>query len=106
MWAPNAAAVSVVGDFNGWSVDAAPMKRTDAGIWELRLAGIEKFAAYKYAVTGADGKTTLKSDPFARHFETAPANASKVYSSDYEWGDGEWRENRLKADIYASPVNI
>ena len=82
VWAPNAAAVSVVGDFNEWDVSADPMNKKDGGIWEIKISGLKNYAVYKYAITGPDGTTVLKSDPYARHYETAPANASKLYFSD------------------------
>ena len=106
VWAPAAAAVSVVGDFNGWDESSDPMAKTDGGIWETEIKGLSCFDNYKYAVTSADGSVTLKSDPYARHFETAPANASKIYSSCYVWGDSEWQERKKNIDIYSSPVNI
>ena len=106
VWAPNAAAVSVVGDFNGWDGNANPMKKNDGGIWETKVSGIKNFDTYKYAITGTDGMTVLKSDPYARHYETAPANASKVYVSNYEWNDGEWRKAQNGKNICEAPVNI
>lgn len=80
VWAPNAEKVSVVGDFNGWSYTENPMQKSDSGIWETEIYGIKQFDAYKYAVTAKNGNTVLKSDPYARHFETPPATASKVYN--------------------------
>lgn len=106
VWAPNAAAVSVVGDFNGWDGNANPMKKNDGGIWETKVSGIKNFDTYKYAITGTDGMTVLKSDPYARHYETAPANASKVYVSNYEWNDDEWRKAQNGKNICEAPVNI
>ena len=107
VWAPAAVAVSVVGDFNNWSYDANPMMRIADGVWETQISGIVNYTAYKYAVTSFDGKVTLKSDPYARHFETAPANASKVYADDnYAWQDNEWREQLNSKNIMESPVNI
>ena len=106
VWAPNAVAVSVVGDFNNWDGNANPMKRTDGGIWETSIKGLKKFDVYKYAVTASDGMTVLKSDPYARHFETAPANASKIYFSEYVWKDKKWIEAQRNKNIYESPVNI
>ena len=82
VWAPAAQTVSVVGDFNNWAIDANPMIKIADGVWGTQINGIKNYAAYKYAVTAPDGKVTLKSDPYARHFETAPANASKVYADD------------------------
>ena len=106
VWAPNAASVSVVGDFNNWDKNANPMKRTDGGIWETEIKGLKRYDAYKYAVTGGDGMTVLKSDPYARHYETAPANASKIYESEYVWQDAEWQAESKRKNIYESPVNI
>ncbi len=107
VWAPNAQSVSVVGDFNDWNNDANRMSKIDGGCWETTVDGIENFAVYKYAITGCDGKTVLKSDPYARHFETAPANASKVYKEDnYKWNDGDWCKKRKSTNVYESPVNI
>ena len=106
VWAPNAASVSVVGDFNSWEKDANPMKRTDGGIWETEIKGLKRYDTYKYAVTGGDGMTVLKSDPYARHYETAPANASKIYESEYVWQDAEWLAESKRKNIYESPVNI
>lgn len=107
VWAPNASAVSVVGDFNNWSAADNPMVPISDGVWEAKINGIQNFATYKYAITGPDGKVVLKSDPYARHFETAPANASKIYADDgYNWGDGEWVQGRQNINILERPVNI
>ena len=106
VWAPGASEVSVAGDFNGWNNEANPMKQCGNGIWEAKIKGAKKFDSYKYAITGPDGMTVLKSDPYARHFETAPANASKIYESEYVWNDGEWLEAQKSKNIYESPVNI
>ncbi len=106
VWAPAAQAVSVVGDFNGWDVSHSPMKKVGGGVWEAVLKGVKCFDTYKYAVKQQNGKTVLKSDPYARHFETAPANGSKIYVSNHIWRDGEWYEKKRQSNIYASPVNI
>lgn len=106
VWAPNAAAVSVSGDFNGWSTDSHYMENIGYGVWETRIEGIGKYVAYKYAVHSNDGNVVLKSDPYARHYETAPANASKVYEDSYKWQDSKWIESKKNKSIYESPVNI
>ncbi len=106
VWAPNALSVSVVGDFNGWNTAANPMEKLDGGIWTTKIKGLKNYTAYKYAVKGIDGNTILKSDPYAHHYETAPANASKIFSSDYIWNDDEWCSLRKEKNIYESPVNI
>ena len=107
VWAPNAKAVSVVGDFNGWNNESNPMLALGDGVWETKIKGLKNFDSYKYAVTRIDGSIVLKSDPYARHFETAPANASKLYKADgYRWNDGDWREAQKGKNIYESPVNL
>ena len=107
LWAPNAARVSVVGDFCGWDAGAFPMARSEHGLWERFIPGLKQFDAYKYAVTSAQGKTVLKADPYAFHAETRPGTASKLYDlPDYRWGDGAWRASRASAPIDRSPLNI
>lgn len=106
VWAPNAKAVSVVGDFNEWNPDTDRMENIGDGIWEKRIKGLKQYDIYKYAVTGPDGTVILKSDPYARHYETAPSNASKLYKSSYKWNDQEWISHKNGINIYESPVNI
>ena len=107
VWAPNAARVSVVGDFCGWDAGAYPMARNAFGLWERFIPGLQRFDAYKYAVTSAQGKTVLKADPYAFHAETRPGTASKLYDlPDYRWGDGAWRASRASAPIDRAPLNI
>ena len=107
LWAPNAARVSVVGDFCGWDAGAFPMARSEHGLWERFIPGLKQFDTYKYAVTSAQGKTVLKADPYAFHAETRPGTASKLYDlPDYCWGDGAWRAGRASAPVDRSPLNI
>ncbi len=108
VWAPNAEAVSLVGDFNRWDPDADPMEKISGGVWEVVLEEeLPRFAAYKYCVTQADGRRVMKSDPYAYHFETRPNNASLYYDiSGYEWGDSEWFRRRDNGDILSKPMNV
>ena len=107
VWAPRAQAVSVVGDFNFWDVNAHPMHKITDGIWECFLAGGQTYDAYKFAVTGADGQLRFKADPYAFHAETRPGNSSKLYTIDgYQWGDDAWREHCAKNPVYNAPLNI
>ena len=78
VWAPNARAVSVVGDWNGWEGKADPLAPTgSSGVW-AGVAGAGEGDAYKYAVLGADGVLREKADPFACHAEVPPATASSA----------------------------
>ena len=106
-WAPNAAHVSVVGDFCGWNGYDHPMTRNADGFWECFVAGLKRYDTYKFAVTSQRGDTVLKTDPYAFHAETRPGTAGKLYDlGGYRWGDDEWRKNRAKAPIDRAPLNI
>ncbi|MGV9832590.1 1,4-alpha-glucan branching protein GlgB [Nocardia niigatensis] len=107
VWAPNARGVAVIGDFDGWSGNTAPMRKLgDSGVWELFLPGIEAGALYKYRVHGADGRTVDHADPMAYATETPPATASVVTASDFTWGDTEWLRARARTDPLRAPVSI
>ena len=108
VWAPNAVAVSVVGEFNGWQSGVSPMYMVDdSGVWETVIGGLKVYDTYKYAILTKDGRELFKCDPFAFHSETRPANASKLYDIEgYQWHDSKWLENRKKTSVYDSPVNI
>lgn len=107
VWAPKAISVSVIGDFNEWDPTAAQMyKLGDTGVWEVVILGARQWDRYKYSVIGADHRVYDKGDPYARHFETRPNNASIVYDpDDYIWGDDEFMQNRSDA-LDAQPINI
>ena len=108
VWAPNAVAVSVVGEFNGWQSGVSPMYMVDdSGVWETVIGGLKVYDTYKYAILTKDGRELFKCDPFAFHSETRPANASKLYDIEgYQWHDSKWLEKRKKTSVYDSPVNI
>ena len=106
-WAPNAAHVSVVGDFCGWNGYAHPMEKNVDGFWECFVPSLKRYDTYKFAVTAQSGETVLKADPYAFHAETRPGTASKLYDlGGYRWGDDEWRASRAKAPLDRSPLNI
>jgi 1,4-alpha-glucan branching enzyme len=107
VWAPAAASVSVVGDWNGWDGRLHPMRVLgSSGIWELFLPGVPEWSAYRFEIRTRSGELRLKSDPFAFHAETPPANASKVFRSRHAWADGEWLERRRASDPLREPLSI
>ena len=107
VWAPNALSVSVIGDFNEWNALSDQMHKIGGtGIWEVKIPGASQWDRYKYRVVGADSRIYDKGDPYARHFETRPNNASIVYDpDDYTWGDNDYMKNRPDA-LSARPINI
>ena len=106
VWAPNAQAVSVVGDFNSWKEGVNPLSR-EGQIWEGFIPGLEEFMAYKLAIRGADGVTRLKADPYGFHAETRPGTASKLCDiSGFRWSDSAFQKRKAKNQVYDSALNI
>lgn len=106
VWAPHARSVSVVGDFNGWDEQANRLIQIGE-VWEGFIPGLAEYAAYKYAVTGQDGITRMKADPYGFHTETRPATASKLYDiGGFRWTDGAFRKRQAQRPVYSSPLNI
>ena len=110
VWAPHAARVSVVGDFNDWSDDADKMQLVPQsdGVWEAQVKGVKLYDAYKYHIFSQNGVETMKADPYGVHMETRPGTATKYYEIDngYKWTDDAWVTARQQQNIYKSPVNI
>ena len=109
VWAPSAAAVSVVGDFNQWSENEHPlMVRWDgSGIWEGFIPDLGHGTLYKYKITSHHGgAVTEKADPFARFAEHPPRTASVVWHSDYQWRDNKWMKGRKKHNSLESPYSV
>lgn len=108
VWAPNAAAVSLVGDFNDWDQEANPMERLEPmGIYELFIPDLEVGEIYKYAIKTKAGNTLMKMDPYGYYAEKRPNNASIVADiSDFEWHDVKWMKKREKFDEKKSPMFV
>ena len=108
VWAPNADAVSVIGDFNGWDKSANGLyPREQSGIWEGFIPGVKHGTRYKYYVhsrvtrAGAD-----KADPFATFSEAPPRQASIVWDLSYPWGDDGWMANRRSVNSRQGPWSV
>ena len=107
VWAPHAAEVSVVGDFNRWEEGANPLSPMGGGLWGGFVPGLDRYDVYKYAIRTKDGRTLLKADPYAFHAETRPGTASKIYElGSYQWNDQSWLDYRKKNPVYHRPLNI
>ncbi len=109
VWAPNASAVSVIGDWNGWSADThrlAP-RRDHSGIWEGTVPGVQHGQPYKYRITShVGGYQVEKADPFATFCELPPATASRVWNLDYPWHDAAWMSSRAARNGLSAPMSI
>ncbi len=110
VWAPHAASVSVVGDFNDWDENADVMHYVpdSDGVWEATLSDVQIYATYKYRIVSENGKVTMKCDPYGVHMETRPGTATKYYeiTDCYKWTDEAWCAARGTQNVYKSPVNI
>ena len=108
VWAPNAAEIFVIGEFNGWNETANPMKKLgDGGIWSCFIPGVEKNQMYKFLVVTPAGEKLYKADPFANYTEMRPGNASKTTDlSGFGWTDTSWLEKRDQKDIKKEPMAI
>ena len=108
VWAPNAKAVYLTGNFNGWSETSHPMRRLDPlGIYELFVPGIKKGEVYKYLIVTKTGEKNYKSDPFGNYCEKRPANASIVTDiTKFRWSDQEWMKKRENTDLNKNPMAI
>ncbi|HEU0155205.1 MAG TPA: 1,4-alpha-glucan branching protein GlgB [Stellaceae bacterium] len=109
VWAPNARAVSVVGDFNSWEARRMPMRhRGSSGFWELFVPGLRSGHLYKYRIIGPDGAVLpLKADPHAERAESPPGTASVIAEpSRHAWHDGGWMGERWRRNDRDAPISI
>ncbi|QCV94933.1 1,4-alpha-glucan branching protein GlgB [Acidipropionibacterium acidipropionici] len=105
VWAPNARAVEVIGDFNWWNGD--PMQLIPgSGVWGTFIEGVGAGTKYKFRILDQWGNWHEKVDPMARFSEQAPGNASIVYESDYQWNDDEWVSARAASKAYKEPMSV
>ena len=106
VWAPNARAVSVIGDWNHWQAGADPLHaREQSGIWEATLP-VGHGTRYKYAITGERGATFDKADPFATRAEHPPQTASIVWQAKHTWRDAAWMRGRGARQSRSAPISI
>ena len=108
VWAPNAKAVSVKGDWNGWNDQANRLEsRGPSGIWEGFVPDVHKGMKYKYHITSRhDGYEVDKADPLGIHHETPPHTASIIWDLDYEWHDDAWMSGRASRNALTAPMAI
>jgi 1,4-alpha-glucan branching enzyme len=107
VWAPNAQAVSLIGDHNFWDRNSHQMHRIgSSGIWEIFVADVSAGTKYKFAVCGIDGRWVDHADPMARATEIPPLTASVVEESTYQWNDQVWIAQRSQFQSWRSAVSV
>ncbi|MCC3298235.1 1,4-alpha-glucan branching protein GlgB [Arthrobacter caoxuetaonis] len=107
VWAPNAQAVRVEGDFNGWDGRIHAMRSLGStGVWEIFIPDVEPGSRYKYEILGRDGVWREKADPMAKGTEAPPLTGSRVVESTYRFEDQAWMEARAQRDPHNSPMSV
>ncbi|TCD00831.1 1,4-alpha-glucan branching protein GlgB [Pedobacter psychroterrae] len=108
VWAPNAQAVGVIGDFNHWDRSTHPLNRRldSSGIWEGFIPNVAKGTVYKYSIRDFNGKEIEKGDPYASRWEHPPRTASIVWDTDYTWKDKPWLKKRPKLNALNMPMSV
>ncbi|MEO8815033.1 MAG: 1,4-alpha-glucan branching protein GlgB [Mycobacterium sp.] len=106
VWAPNARGVCLIGDFNGWDSNDAPLRALgSSGIWELFWPDFPPGGLYKFRMAGADGVVTDRADPVAFEAEVPPRTASRVTASTYTWRDADWMARRAQRNPVNEPMS-
>lgn len=108
VWAPNAQAVSVIGEFNEWDTEKNPMKKVGPiGVYETFVPGAKIGQLYKFYITGAHGEELYKADPYANAAEMRPGTASRITDiTNYKWKDDTWMKNRENFDPDTGAMSI
>ena len=104
VWAPNASAISVVGDWNNWDAAACTMMPSDTGVWTASVDAAQG-QRYKFRITGSAG-TVDKADPFAFHSEEPPGTASVLWRPNGHWSDSGWMADRGRRQALDQPMSI
>ena len=108
VWAPNAKSLSVIGEFNGWNIEAHQMRKIEnSGVWEVFVEHVNQYDNYKYRIITNDDRELFKADPYAFHSETCGGTCSKVYDlGDFEWTDKKYYEEKATENHYERPMNV
>jgi 1,4-alpha-glucan branching enzyme len=107
VWAPAAAQVSVVGNFNAWDGTRNPMRRLGgSGVWDAFIPHLKSGELYKYQIQALGLPAFLKADPYASFAEEPPDTSSIVYESNYRFRDSRWMKKRAGREHFRLPISI
>ncbi|MDR0788621.1 MAG: 1,4-alpha-glucan branching protein GlgB [Bifidobacteriaceae bacterium] len=107
VWAPNAKAVRIKGDFNYWNGEGHQMRSLGAsGVWELFVPGVETGAQYKFEILNNNGGWFEKCDPVAKYAQIPPETASVVFESKFDWSDNNWEDTKKKINPHTQPISV
>ena len=111
VWAPHAASVAVIGEFNGWNESSNLMHRVEpaeVGVYETFIPGAKEGQLYKFLIYTEDGTKLYKADPYASYAEVRPGTASRLYdTSKFKWTDQAWMKQRKShKEFWEQPMAI
>ena len=111
VWAPHAAAVAVIGEFNGWNETSHMMERVapmEMGVYETFIPEAKEGDLYKFLIYTPEGEKLYKADPFANMAELRPGTASRIAFVDgFKWTDSLWMKKRSTGGNYwEKPLSI
>ena len=108
VWAPSAAEVHLIGNFNGWNRQSHPLspRWDESGIWETFIPDLQQGEYYKYLIRSHNGHLSEKGDPYAFHWETPPATASIVWDLAFDWSDNRWMKKRKTGNKLEHPISV
>src|SRR5689334_5662270 len=107
VWAPQAAGVSVVGDFNNWVGREHQMHMLgNSGVWELFIPKLDAGSLYKFEIWTPSGRSLFKADPYAQYTEVPPNTSSIVYNAKYKFRDAKWIKSRAGREHFRQPLSI
>jgi 1,4-alpha-glucan branching enzyme len=109
LWAPNAKAVSIIGEFNSWDKqsNSLHLREDGSGIWQGFIASIPPGTSYKFHIQSRFNDYVVdKADPFAFRSEQPPRTASRLWTLDYAWQDAEWMKQRRSANALDAPISV
>jgi 1,4-alpha-glucan branching enzyme len=108
VWAPDAAAVALVGDFNHWDGRTTSLRSMGkCGVWEIFIPGMKEGENYKFEITTREGHQKIKADPYALASELRPKTASRLFDPRrFQWSDATWMQNRAHLPLAIYEVHL
>lgn len=89
VWAPNANAVAVVGDFNGWKADQLILENEGNGYWSGITSKANEGDQYKYLIQNGE-RSFYKNDPYAFEVTNSDGN-SIIRTLNFDWENDEFQ---------------
>jgi len=103
LWAPEARAVRVVGEF---APRGQALNKRRSGVWTGRVRSARTGQWYRYEVTTQRGEIEQRVDPFAISFRDPAAPEAIISAPARRWQDGAWMRTRERRQAADRPLSI